>query len=183
MSDKDKNHIIRSVRQWVETVVIQHNLCPFAKKVHLQNGIRFTVSDAHTEEELLLDLHNELVLISERADIQTTLLIHPDVLEDFFAYNQFLNFADDLLEEMNLIGVYQIASFHPAYQFAETSKGDVENFTNRSPYPVLHILSEEDIEKAIANHPDIDAVPERNKQLMRQLGPDKMKALLQDCFR
>lgn len=181
--EKDENAIIHAVRQWVETVVIDLNLCPFAKKVHLQNGIRFTVSNALTEEDLLLHLHDELLRISENTTIKTTLLIHPFVLEDFLTYNQFLDYADELLEEMNLTGIYQIASFHPDYQFAASKKDDVENFTNRSPFPVLHILSEEEIQKAISSYPDIDEVPFRNEQKMRDLGPDKMKALLQQCFR
>ena len=183
MAEKDENKIINTVRNWVEAVVINLNLCPFAKKVHLQNGIRFTVSKALSEEELLLHLHDELVHISENPSIKTTLLIHPFVLEDFLAFNQFLAYADDLVEEMNLTGVFQIASFHPAYQFADTEQDDVENYTNRSPYPVLHILSEEDIEQAIATYPNIDEVPFRNKEKMRDLGPKKMKALLQDCLR
>lgn len=183
MPEKDEKAIIHAVRQWVETVVIDLNLCPFAKKVHLQNGIRFSVSNALTQEDLLLHLHDELIRISENTSIKTTLLIHPFVLEDFLTYNQFLAYADDLLDEMNLTGVFQIASFHPDYQFAATEKDDVENFTNRSPFPVLHILSEEDIQQAISTYPNIDEIPLRNEQKMRDLGPEKMKALLQECLR
>ena len=177
----NKEAIINAVTQWVETVVINLNLCPFAKKVYVHQGVRFSVSDAQNEEDLLVHLHDELKRIEQDDSIKTTLLIHPLVLEDFIVFNQFLENADDLLDEMNLTGVFQIASFHPNYQFADT-KVDVENYTNRSPYPMLHIINEEDLEIAIATHPEVDAIPLRNKQLMRELGPDKMKALLKACL-
>jgi hypothetical protein len=178
----NKEEIVVSARQWVETVVINLNLCPFAKKVYLHQGVRFAVSDARSEEDLLVHLHDELKLIEQDESISTSLLIHPLVLGNFLDYNQFLAYTDDLLEEMNLIGVFQIASFHPQYQFADTQAEDVENFTNRSPYPMLHIINEEDLEKAITSYPDIHEVPLRNKQLMRDMGPDKMNALLRACL-
>lgn len=179
----NKTKIVETVIQWVETVVINLNLCPFAKKVHLNQSIRFTVSDALSEEDLLLHLHQELKLIAEDGTTETTLLIHPLVLNDFYTYNQFLQSADDLLQTMNLDGVFQIASFHPEYQFAGTEKEDVENYTNRSPYPILHIIDEEKLAIAISSHPDIESIPIQNKQLMRDLGPSKMKALLAACLR
>ncbi len=177
-----ENDTITAVKQWVETVIINLNLCPFAKKVYVNDQVRFAFSAAENEEDLLLHLHTELKLIEEDKSIKTTLLIHPFILNDFNAYNQFLAYADNLLEEMDLTGIYQIASFHPDYQFANTQVNDVENFTNRSPYPVLHIINEADVELAISTHPDIDSIPIRNEQLMRDLGPEKMQAILQACL-
>ncbi len=178
----DNQKTIEIVKRWVETVVIGLNLCPFAKKVHLRKGIHYAVSEATTKETLLIHLHDALARIAKDPTIDTTLLIHPLVLNDFYDYNDFLAYADDLLDQMNLNGVYQIASFHPKYQFADTQPDDVENYTNRSPYPILHIISEEEITQAVASHPNIDSVPIRNKALMRDLGPDKMGSLLKACF-
>ena len=173
---------IKAVRKWVESVVIDLQLCPFAAKVYLRQGVRFIYSTADSEEALLMHLHDELGLIEQDGSIDTTLLIHPHVLKSFEDYNQFLSTADELLEEMGLAGKFQIASFHPDYQFADTAYDDVENFTNRSPYPILHILNEDDVTKAIDAYPDIHSVPERNQQHLRALGPGKMKALLKSCF-
>jgi hypothetical protein len=117
----------------VETLVVGLNLCPFAKRELVQNRVRFAVTDAVTEEQLLLDLQAELELLNSGEVVETTLLIHPKVLQDFYNYNQFLSHADSLLMEMGLVGVYQIASFHPDYQFGGTEPDDVENYTNRSP--------------------------------------------------
>jgi hypothetical protein len=170
---------INNTRRWVESVVIDLNLCPFAKREMINNRVRFTITEADTEAQLLFDLHCEITLLSNDADIETTLLIHPQVLQEFSEYNEFLALADDLLVETNLEGVFQIAGFHPDYQFADTSADDVENFTNRSPYPMLHILRETSLERAIADHPDISGIPKRNIQLMRDMGSEKMKQLLQ----
>lgn len=170
------------VRKWVESVVIGLQLCPFAAKVYLRQGVRFMYSIADSEEALLMHLHDELRLIEQDGLIETTLLIHPHVLKNFADFNQFLSTADELVEEMGLTGTFQIASFHPDYQFADTAYDDVENFTNRSPYPILHILNEDDVSRAINTHPDIHSVPDRNQQHLRELGPEKMKALLKSCF-
>lgn len=174
--------IIRPVRRWVETHVVGLNLCPFAKRELIKNRIRFSVTEASTEEELLVDLHAELELLDSDETVETTLLIHPQVLQDFYDYNQFLGHADRLLGQMGLNGVFQIASFHPDYQFGGTEPGDVENYTNRSPYPILHLIREESLEKAIANFPDTDKIPERNIALLKSLGRDKMQALFLACF-
>ena len=158
------------------------NLCPFAKRELVNDRVRFAVTDSTTEEQLLAALQAELELLNNDANIETTLLIHADVLQDFYDYNQFLNIADQLLLQMNLDGVYQVASFHPHYQFGGTDPDDAENYTNRSPYPMLHIIREESLERAIAGYPDVDQVPERNITLMNGLGKEKLKALLQACF-
>ncbi len=171
--------IVLAVRQWVETLVVGMNLCPFAKRELVKGRVRFVVTHATTEEQLLTVLKAELEVLNLDTEIETTLLIHPDVLQDFYDFNDFLNFTDRLLVEMDLEGVYQIASFHPDYQFGGTDPEDAENYTNRSPYPVLHLIREESLEKAIANYPDVDAIPDRNIALMNELGKDKLQALFQ----
>lgn len=159
------------------------NLCPFAKRELTNNRVRFAVTDATTEEQLLMALEDELELLNNDPSVETTLLVHPNALQDFFDYNQFLSLADGLLVQMKLEGVYQIASFHPNYQFGGTDRDDVENYTNRSPYPMLHVIREESLERAIADFPDVDQVPARNIELMNGLGKDKLAALLQACFK
>jgi hypothetical protein len=174
--------VIRTVHRWVETVVVGLNLCPFAKRELAKDRIRFAVTQSQTEEQLLLALHEELELLSSDSSIETTLLIHPLVLQDFHAYNQFLEDADALLRATDLEGVYQVASFHPDYQFEGTDPDDAENYTNRSPYPMLHVLREESLERAIAEFPDVDEIPARNIQRMNELGRDRLRILLEACF-
>ena len=175
--------LIASVRQWVESLVIGMNLCPFAKRELVQNRVRIAVTRATTEAQLLMALQAELELLQSDPSIATTLLIHAGVLQDFDDYNQFLNYADGLLVEMRLEGVYQVASFHPRYQFSGTDPDDAENYTNRSPYPLLHLLREESLERAIAESADVEQVPTRNIELMNSLGQEKLQALLQACFK
>ena len=129
-----------------------------------------------------MDLQAELELLDSEEGVETTLLIHPGVLQDFYEYNQFLNYTDSLLAQMGLEGVYQIASFHPDYQFAGSGPDDVENYTNRSPYPMLHLIREDSLERAIASYPDSDQIPGRNMELLKSLGRDKVQALLQACY-
>ena len=150
----DSDAITASVRHWVETFVVGLNICPFAGRELRQERIRFVVTSATTEPELLTSLQAELEWLDTHPAIETTLLIHPWVLQDFNDYNQFLETADDLLCAMGVEGIYQLASFHPQYQFAGTAVADVENHTNRSPYPMLHLLREQSIERSIASYPD-----------------------------
>ena len=177
-----QEEIIKTVHCWLQTIVINLNLCPFAKYELLKNQIRFFVSEASTKEQLLIDLQTELKLLNNDTTVETTLLIHPNVLGNFCDYNQFLNDADDLLIQMQLEGIYQIASFHPNYQFANTQPDDTENYTNRSPYPILHLLREDSIEQAIANYPNPEAIPEQNIARLNQLGQEKIHALFKNCF-
>jgi uncharacterized protein len=177
-----EDEIVGSVRQWLETVVINMNLCPFAKRELVKNRVRFAVTEAITEEQLLMALQAELELLGSDPSLETTLLIHAEVLQDFYDYNQFLSYADSLLVQMGLEGVYQIASFHPHYQFGGTGVDDVENYTNRSPYPLLHILREDSLERVIADTADVAQIPARNIELMNSLGHDKLAALMQACF-
>ncbi len=163
---------LATTRHWLETAVIGLNLCPFAKAVHGKERIRWVLSPATDTEALLQDLLRELQFLSE-ADpdqVDTTLLVHPGVLGDFMDYNDFLDIADAALAELDLEGVLQIASFHPDYQFAGTEPDDIENCTNRSPYPTLHLLREASIDAAVAAFPQAEAIFERNQETLRQLG-------------
>ena len=136
--------IIAATKQWVETVVVGLNLCPFARRPLLDGRVRFTVTDAETEAELIEALHSELSLLTEDPTVETTLLIHPKTLLDFYDFNDFLSIADDLVLDLALQGVVQIASFHPDYQFEGTAPDDIQNDTNRSPSPMLQLLREAD---------------------------------------
>ena len=177
----DHRQIIETTRRWVATVVADLNLCPFAKDALINNQIRFSVTEAATEEQLLADLQAEIELLDTEPTIETTLLIHPRVLADFDDYNQFLNYSDGLLVQMAREGIYQIASFHPDYQFGGTEPDDAENYTNKSPYPMLHLLREASLERAIAGYPNAEQIPEHNIALMETMGTEKLKALLQAC--
>jgi uncharacterized protein len=163
---------INATRRWLEKAVIGLNLCPFAAHVYLHNRVRFVVSEQHTTDGLLLELCDELQAL-QQADVmacETTLLIHPHVLTDFHQYNDFLDEGDAAIDALNLDGELQIASFHPDYQFADCGPTDIENYSNRSPYPMLHLLREASISKAIDSHPDIDSIPDLNIKTLRHLG-------------
>ena len=166
-----------TVRRWLESVVIELNLCPFAKRELINDRVRFEETDAVNEVQLLQALEAELEHLVGNTSIETTLLIHPRVLENFADYNQFLEMADGLLLQMELDGVFQIASFHPDYQFADTHPDDAENYTNRSPFPLLHILREESLARAIERTPDVDQIPLRNIRTMNELGTQELKLL------
>jgi len=174
--------VAASVRQWVESMVVGLNLCPFAKRELVKNRIRFTVTEASTEEQLMKTLEAELELINQDRSVETTLLIHPQVLQDFYNYKLFLGYTDSLLVRMQLKGIFQIASFHPDYLFYGTEPDDAENYTNRSPYPVLHLIREESLERVIADYPDVDEIPARNIALMNDLGKDKLQAIMRACL-
>jgi uncharacterized protein len=171
--------ILAATRAWLEKAVIGLDLCPFARSVYLRNQIRFVISEAETPEDLLEHLVSELRTLSE-ADpeaIDTTLLIHPRVLEDFLDYNDFLDVAEGTVAELGLEGEIQVASFHPQYQFAGTEPDDVENYTNRSPYPILHLLREASVERAVAGFPDASEIFKKNIETMRRLGHEGWRRL------
>ena len=181
-SDSGSSPYIDATRRWLERAVIGLDLCPFARAVHLGRRIRYCVSDARRPEALLEDLARELLALRD-ADpeaCETTLLIHPWIFGDFLDFNDFLDAVDGAIGELGLEGEIQVASFHPEYQFAGTEPGDIDNFTNRSPYPTLHLLRESSIERAVAAHPDIDAVPERNIRTLRRLGIEGWRRLWLD---
>lgn len=169
--------IEQEVRQWVEQVVIGLNLCPFAGVPYRNGQIRITVSQAATEEALLADLQRELVLIdgTPATTIETTLLVVAGMLGDFEAYNQFLADVDLLLRRGGWEGEFQVASFHPQYRFQGTEPDDVGNLTNRSPWPILHIIREASIDKALATYPAPEAIPEHNIQKMKSLSANERR--------
>jgi hypothetical protein len=175
----DAAQVEREVRRWLERAVIGLNLCPFAKAVYVKDQVRIVVSDASTERALLEQLGEELALLRDTPaeSVDTTLLVHPQVLGDFLAYNEFLGDADALVEALALDGMLQVASFHPDYQFADSEPDDVANHTNRSPYPTLHLLREASIERAVDAVADTDAIYERNIETLRRLGKDGWEAL------
>lgn len=175
--------IIRSVRTWVEQFVVGEQLCPFARQPLESGGVRFVVTEARSTNVLLDCLAEEIARLAQTPEIETTLLIHPNVLTDFLTYNQFLDEVDALLRRLDLEGVFQVASFHPDYQFAGTEPEDAENYTNRSPSPMLHVLREERIEAAVASFKNIEGVPERNIRHLRQIGASALAERLNACFR
>ncbi len=170
--------LARSVA-WLELAVIGLNLCPFAKAVHVKRKIGWTISKASDVEALLTDLRNALLALSEAPieQLETTLLIHPYVLADFADYNDFLARADALIGELDLDGVLQIASFHPDYCFADANPQDLSNVTNRSPYPMLHLLREDSISSAVAIYPDANEIVERNQTTLARLGQAEWQTL------
>jgi hypothetical protein len=173
------NPIESAVRQWLDQVVIGLNLCPFAGKPVREGRLRVCVSAAASELELLTELQLELRRLDETppAELETTLIAIPGLLADFADYNDFLDQVDRLLEEFEWSGDYQVASFHPHYQFAGTMPDDAENLTNRAPYPLLHLLREDSVEAALDSHPDPDGIPENNIRRMRELTPEQRRRL------
>jgi uncharacterized protein len=164
--------ILANTRHWLTRAVIGLNLCPFAKAVHVKNQIRYAVSEADNLEGVLIDLEAELNRLAQTdaAQIDTTLLIIPHTLSDFLEYNDCLFFADRMLKQLRLEGELQIASFHPHYQFEGSEPDDIENYTNRAPYPILHLLREASIERAVDAFPDAAEIYERNQETLRRLG-------------
>jgi hypothetical protein len=171
---------IAATRHWLERAVIGLNLCPFAKAVHVKEQIRWVESPARDAQALLDDLRRELQLLAaaDPEAVETTLLIHPHALNDFLDYNDFLDVADAAIEELGLAGVLQVASFHPDYQFAGTAPGDAENLSNRSPHPMLHLLREDSIDRAVATFPDTATIYERNIETLHRLGADGWRRLI-----
>ena len=176
------DHAISTTVAWLERVVIGLNLCPFAKAVHAKKQVHFVVSNAFKADALLVDLKRELCLLMETdpEKVESTLLIHPNVLNDFVEYNHFLVLCDFALEAMKLDGIVQIASFHPNYQFADVEFDDVTNYTNRSPFPTLHLLREESVTRAVQTFPDGDGIYERNIATLNKLGKAGMDDLISD---
>jgi len=164
--------IVAAMRTWVERAVVGLTLCPFAKAVHVKGQVRYVVSRARTPEALVADLARGLHALAaiDPEEIDNTLVIAPYVLDDFLDFNAFLDVADATVEALGYAGVLQVASFHPRYQFEGTEPDDVSNFSNRAPYPVLHLLREASVDRAVAAYPDADAIPNRNIATLRRLG-------------
>ena len=171
--------VLNDMRRWLERAVIGLNLCPFAKAVHTKGQIHYAISQATDTEALRQDLVYELkeLLAHDPSVRDTTLLIAPQVLADFLDYNDFLGVADRLLRKMKLDGVVQIASFHPQFQFGGTDADDITNYTNRAPYPCLHLLREASIDRAVAAFPEAETIFERNMATLEALGQNGWDAL------
>jgi uncharacterized protein len=171
--------VIEDTRRWVQRAVIGLNLCPFAKAVEVKQQVRYVVSPASGAKALLADLKRELQALAT-ADpllLDTTLLMAPKGFAEFLEFNELLERADKLLLALDLDGVLQIASLHPHYQFADTEADDITNFTNRAPYPTLHLLREDSVDRAVAAFPNPEAIFETNMQTMQRLGLQGWAAL------
>lgn len=174
------DQIISATQNWLEKAVIGLNLCPFAKAVHVKRQIRYAVCEAVNTQDLHASLLAEIEFLLEAnpEKVETTLLIHPNVLNDFLDFNDFLDVADALLTELQADGILQIASFHPDYQFFGTKPEDIENYTNRSPYPTLHLIREASIERVLETYPDTDEIYQKNIDTLHQLGLEGWRKLL-----
>ncbi len=173
--------VLADTRRWIEKAVIGLNLCPFARSVYVKNQVRIVVSRARHLDAFLDELDAELSLLKDTPadEIDTTLLVHPSLFPDFFVFNDFLNVVDDVVAEHELEGVIQVASFHPRFQFEGVEADDISNATNRSPYPTLHLLREDSVEKAIASDAgDAEKIVERNIATLRNLGAEGWQQLL-----
>ena len=171
-SDPCDTLVLEDTRRWVQRAVIGLNLCPFAKSVEVKQQVRYVVSHASGTKPLLADLKRELLALvaADPAALDTTLLVVPDGFAEFLDFNAMLERADKLLVDLDLDGVLQIASLHPQYQFADTEPDDITNFTNRAPYPTLHLLREESVDRAVAAFPNAETIFETNMQTMQDLG-------------
>jgi hypothetical protein len=158
-----------TVKHWLQEIVIGLNLCPFAKAPLLKNAIHFYISDAHNEEDVVYDLLQECERLDQNSNIETTLMIYPEMFESFIEYNNFLSIAERVLKQNQWDGIYQIASFHPHYQFSDTDPEDPENLTNRAPYPILHLLREDALSKAIEGYKNTEEIPEHNIKTINSL--------------
>ena len=176
------DEIIAATRRWLERSVIGLNLCPFAEGVYRGGRVHIRVSETRSASGLLEELRSELTGLHAADPLQreTTLLIHPWVLADFIEYNEFLDVCEAAIVDLGLEGELQVASFHPRYQFEGTGPEDIENYTNRSPYPMLHLLREASIDRAIAAVPDTDEIYRRNIRTLRELGHEGWQRLWRD---
>ncbi len=179
MINKGVDFEIDKIKAWLDKIVIGLNFCPFAAKPYCNKQIRFVTSKANTEESLLIDLQDELALLEKKpaSEIETTLIIVPEILSVFEDYNQFLDLADQLLIEFEWEGIFQVASFHPDYCFADTPSDSLENLTNRSPYPILHILRESSVENAVNKITEPDEIYKSNIKAVNNLSTEQIKDL------
>jgi hypothetical protein len=175
----NEDDVISATREWLEKAVIGLNLCPFAKAVYVKNQVRFVVSTAQHLDGLLEDLDRELDFLAAANpdEVDTTLLIHPTLLPDFLDFNDFMQLAEAAVDEHDLEGIIQIASFHPQFQFEGTQADDMGNYTNRAPFPTLHLLREASIERAVAAFPEAETIYERNIETLEALGHAGWQAL------
>jgi uncharacterized protein len=178
-SAEHPDQVIAATRKWLERAVIGLQLCPFAAAPHLHDRVRYCVSAQRSGVGLLEQLADELRTLQDADPLkcETTLLIHPHVLTDFLEYNDFLGACEAAVTELGLEGELQVASFHPQYQFAGSEAQDIENYSNRSPYPMLHLLREASVARAVANFPHIERIGSMNKETLRRLGHEGWRQL------
>lgn len=184
MSTLSPSTITEHVDQWLNDVVIGLNLCPFAAKPQRNQQIKIFVSQANREEELLQDILDQLLELDtkEAQELETTLVVVPNMLDDFMDYNFFIDWVEALIRQQDWEGIFQVATFHPQYCFAGTCPEDDENLTNRSPYPIFHLIREQSMEKVLKHYPNPEAIPEINIQRVSQLSPAERKALFPYLF-
>lgn len=173
---------IQQTQQWIQSFIITLNLCPFARREMDKGSVRIQVSSAITNEKALEDLETEIELLNTNANIETTFLLFPMFLQDFFDYLDFSYLVEANLLTQGYEGIYQLATFHPNYCFADANVDDVTNYTNRSPYPMLHILREESIEKAISYFGNTGTIPENNMARLRRMGTEEVEKMVQECL-
>lgn len=184
MSTLSPSTITEHVNQWLNDVVIGLNLCPFAAKPQRNQQIKIFVSQASREEALLQDILDQLLELDtkEAKELETTLVVVPNMLDDFMDYNFFIDWVEALIRQQDWEGIFQVATFHPHYCFAGTCPEDDENLTNRSPYPIFHLIREQSMERVLKHYPNPEAIPEINIQRVSQLSPAERKALFPYLF-
>lgn len=170
MIDKTKN--------WVTSFIVKLNICPFAKRELARNSLKYNVVQAKKLTQALESLLTELIFLDKNPSVETTLMLFPFLFKDFYQYLDFVDDAERLINEQGYEGIYQLATFHPDYCFADAEFDDVSNYTNRSPYPMIHILREESLEKAIKNYGDTEKIPQKNIETLKNIGLEKIKQLL-----
>lgn len=172
------NILIIKTQAWISEFIIKYKICPFAQKAFNNNRIYYALDDSPTIEGSLNTVYNECQRLDGHLEIETTIIIYPDNLTQFDQYLDFVFMAEELLLKYNYEGVYQLASFHPEYNFRGENVQDPVNYTNRSPYPMLHIIRESSIDEALKSYSNPEQIPNNNKQLLRHMGIDKIEAIL-----
>lgn len=182
---RSKQEIAQHVNQWLNDVVIGLNLCPFAAKPQRNKQIKIFVSDAQQEEVLLEDILSQLLELdaTPAEELETTLVVVPNMLDDFFDYNLFIDWVEALIKQQDWEGIFQLATFHPDYCFGGTEPEDAENLTNRSPYPVFHLIREESMEKVLKHYPNPEAIPDTNIARVESLTAEERRKLFPYLFR
>lgn len=178
MDIKQPEYVINHTKHWLHSFIIHLTICPFAKREIDKDSLKIHVAKAKKQQQALEELLRELIFLDNNPDVETTLLIFPSLFGDFFRYLDFIDIAELLMRKQEYEGIYQLATFHPDYCFADTEFSDVANYTNRSPYPMIHLLREDSVEKAIAYYGDTSSIPQKNIETLRQLGLKKIETLL-----
>lgn len=171
-------HVIDETKNWLQAFIVKLNICPFAKREIERSTLKIQVAQAQKLQQALEELLLEMMFLDKNTSVETTLLIFPSLFRDFFHYLDFVDYAQLLIQKQGYEGIYQLATFHPDYCFADTEFDDVANYTNRSPYPMIHILREDSLEKAIAYYGDTETIPKNNIATLRKLGLKKLNELL-----